>query len=222
MGPQKNNCNLFLNFTAKYGYNSYVMEIHRYVVLLYFPSKFFEMASRLHVTLLVLLRLLAIKFPLTYQEMHIKISRISIALIWIISLIVTIIVTFIGTFDDKGNYFVAKIVLLHGFGTFPVICIVFMNASLLRTLSQKRPSILTPSQGQNNTLNQMDSLRKEVMNRKMTILVLKVVGFLMFCYIPLIAWRHHYYSVVVYRENSLLTDTEVYICQFKNTYPLCA
>ena len=213
---KKNNYNLFSYFTAKYGYNSYVMEIRHYVVLLYFPSKFFEMASRLHVTLLVLLRLLAIKFPLTYQDMHIKISRICIALIWIISLIVTIIVTFIGTFDDKRNYFVAKIVLLHGFGTFPVICIVFMNASLLRTLSQKRPCIRTPSQGQNTTFDRMDSLRKETINRKMTILVLKVVGFLMVCYIPLIAWRHHYYSVVVYRENSLLTDTEVYIYTRRN------
>ena len=93
-----------------------------------------------------------------------------------------------------------------------------MNASLLRTLSQRRPCIRTPSQGQNTTFDRMDSLRKETINRKMTILVLKVVGFLMVCYIPLLAWRHHYYSVVVYRENSLLTDTEVYICQFKNNY----
>ena len=102
--------------------------------------------------------------------MHIRISRISIALIWIISLIVTIIITVIGTFDDKRIYFVAKTVLLHAFGTFPVICIVFMNVYLLRTLSQRRPSINTPSQGQKSTLSRMDSLRKEAMNRKMTIL----------------------------------------------------
>lgn len=202
---------VFVNyiFTAKYGYNSSVMEVQIYVAVLYFPSKLLEMSSRLHVTLLVFLRLLAIKFPLTFQDMHIKMSRICITIIWMISFIFSLIITLIGVFGKKEKYFVSKLAFLHISGTLPVIVIVIMNLFLLRTLRRRNHTVNSPSQKQISTLNRMDSSRTEALNKKMTGVVLKVVGFLLVCYIPLLAWRHHYYAVVVYRENSEFTDTEV-------------
>ena len=185
------------------------MDVQLYVAMLYFPSKMLEMSSRLHVTLLVFLRLLAIKFPLTFQDMHVKMSRICITIIWIITFIFSLIITLIGVFGKEGDYFVSKLAYLHISGTFPVISILIMNILLLRTLGRRNHVDNGPSQKQISTLNRMDSSRTEALNRKMTGVVLKVVGFLLVCYIPLLAWRHHYYAVVVYRENSEFTDSEV-------------
>ena len=185
------------------------MDVQLYAAILKFPTKMLEMSSRLHITLLIFLRLLAIQFPLTFQDMHIKMNRICITIIWMISFIFSLIITLIGIFGKKEKYFLSKLAFLHISGTLPVIVIVVMNLFLLRTLRKRKHAINGPLQKEICTLNRMDSSRTEVLNRKMTGVVLKVVGFLLVCYIPLLAWRHHYYAVVVYRENSEFTDTEV-------------
>ena len=158
-----------------------------------------ETSSCLHVTLLVFLRLLAIQKPLTYAELHGKLRYISIIIIWIISIVIQLIALIILIFEKGNVYLYYKDVTLHSFHTFPVICIIIMYTLLIWTLKKKKREIKDIRR----------SMEQDTINKKMTLLVQRVVLVLIICYVPFLGWRQYYYEVVIKRMDPRLFDVEV-------------
>ena len=158
-----------------------------------------ETSSCLHVTLLVFLRLLAIKKPLSYGEIHDKLRRISIIIIWIASITIQLVALIILIFEQGEAYLYYKDVTLHIFHTFPVICIIIMYTLLIWTLEKKKRQIK----------DSRISMKQESINKKMTLLVQRVVLVLIICYVPFLAWRQYYYEIVIKRFDPRLQDAEV-------------
>jgi hypothetical protein len=168
-----------------------------------------EMSSCLHVTFLVFLRLIAIKFPLSYQTSNRKLRRITIIVIWTISILAQSIPLAIMYSRPKEDYFLARLSILHLFGSFPVGCIVGMNLLLLWII--KRKPKLRSHQMTSEIMNNSELPISEALSKKMTMLVQKVVTFLLSCYIPYLAWAHYFYQVIIQRDNPQVSEIEVNI-----------
>ena len=168
-----------------------------------------EMSSCLHVTFLVFLRLIAIKFPLSYQTRNLKMRRITIIVIWTTSVLAQSIPLAIMYSKKKEDYFLARLTIVHCFGTFPVVCIVVMNILLLCIIARK-PKLTSNQTTATDMMMDRKSLPiSESMSKKMTMLVQKVVTFLLFCYIPYLAWAHYFYAVIIQRDNPEVSENEV-------------
>ena len=169
-----------------------------------------EMSSCLHITFLVFLRLIAIKFPLSYQTRNLKLRRIMIIVIWTISILAqSIPLAIMYSKSPKQNYFKARLCIVHLFGTFPVGCIVAMNILLLWIVARK-PKLNTGRLNVTSEIMHNSELPiSDAMSKKMTLLVQKVVTFLLSCYIPYLAWAHYFYAVIIQRDNPEVSENEV-------------
>ena len=88
------------------------------------------------------------------------------------------------TFKDRESYYYYKYFALHCLCTFPVICIVIMYAVLIWTLKRKR-----------GHTKETTSWIADSMNKKITLLVQRVVLFLLICYVPYIVWKQYLFGV---------------------------
>ena len=132
-----------------------------------------------------------------------------IIVIWTISILAQSIPLAIMYSSPKQNYFEARLCIVHLFGTFPVGCIVAMNILLLWIIARK-PKL--NDRGHQMTSEIMDNSNlpiSEAMSKKMTMLVQKVVTFLLSCYIPYLAWAHYFYAVIIQRDDPEVSENEV-------------
>ena len=100
-------------------------------------SEFFEAmeaASVLHILILVYLRLIAIRTPLSRDNRIIHLRKRLIILIWTISFSVKILGFLFGYFWIPLAYKVADIFQLFFLGVVPLISIIVMNCLIIRTL----------------------------------------------------------------------------------------
>ena len=165
-----------------------------------------ETSSCLHVTLLVFLRLLAILKPLTYRETHIKLRHTSIITIWIISISVHLVAVLsrvdFGVEKTGDFYFPYRYIVLHGFHTVPIICMVVMHAVLIWKLKTMRNNA-------NENIEDTTTTHADLTNKKMTLMVQRIVCFVVVCYVPYLSWKHYFYSVISKRHQLNILTSEV-------------
>ena len=169
-------------------YKGKIMEDFTSILVLFAPHAL-ELSSILHVTLLVFLRLLAVRDPLATPERRVKLRHVSIALIWTISLLLPTIFL-IATLLDAGSfhkYF--NIIYLNCFEIFPVICIVVMYYVLIRTLRKKKNENKDNSMGFKQIIQNSTA---DGYNKKMQLLVGRLVIVLLFCYVPFLACMNYF------------------------------
>lgn len=164
-----------------------------------FIPNILETTSILHVTLLVFLRLLAITDPMKYKEAHIKSRHKSIIVIWLTSIIVRLIALLSQKYHSKV-FFYYRYFLLHIFHTIPIIMIVIMYGTLIMTLKKRSATLLT--------MTEQSQQLSDSINRKMTIVVKRIVVSLLICYVPFLSWEQ-YYMIIAEREPFTIYKNEV-------------
>ena len=159
----------------------------------FFPSAL-EMSSVLHVTLLILLKLLAILKPESYRKLQRKIRNISITIIWSLSLVVHLSKTISAIFDEKfGQIQYLSITIV--FKLLPIISILLMDLILIWNLRK------ISTQTSDATGSSQKSIEKA-----MTLVVQRIVVALLICYGLSVPWRLYFLTSAYGRH---LTKTEV-------------
>ena len=163
-----------------------------------FPSHVLEYSSILHVALLVFLRVITLRNPLSQGDDIRKFRHVAITIIWIISITVVSldVISQCQGMDDFSMYL--NLVNLHCFKTIPVVGIVLMYGLLLWTVNRQQKQT-------NNIAISTDNSHREARNRRMTAIVSRVVICLLICYLPYLASKH--YFAVTDVKKSLLTQT---------------
>ena len=182
------------------GYLKYHITDWRIEGLTFIPN-ILETTSILHVTLLVFLRLLAVTDPMKYKEAHIKSRHKSILVIWLTSIIVRLIALISQKYHTKA-FFYYRYFLLHMFHTIPIIMIVIMYVTLIMTLKKRSMALISMTE-QSQQLSQS-------INRKMEIVVKRIVVSLLICYVPFLSWEQ-YYMVIAERVPFMIYKNEVII-----------
>ena len=100
------------------------------------PIHMLETASILHVTLLVFLRLKAVKKPMEEEKNERIIRIISVSTVWLLAIFSSVIPVIILPFVDFDTFRYMKMTTLHCLGTIPVILIIIMWRSLLMIAKQ--------------------------------------------------------------------------------------
>ena len=180
--------------------------------LLYFMPQVLEMASLLHVTLLVFLRLLAVKTPMAYHISHTNVPYSSLITIWATCILLQSLPLLALSFNKYSVYTYLRLLNLHCFHTIPLLLILLMYTSLIWTLRRKEKQ--QRQDFQNLPFNSMDY--RETRNKKMTLLVKRVVIFLLISYAPFVAWYQYYYIVVCKRDPLQILAVEVTIFYSNN------
>ena len=156
-----------------------------------------------HVVLLVFMRLLAVSRPLTYTATRNKIRRRSIVIIWLISISAQLLVVMAQIFAAENIYVYYRNIYLHVFHSIPVISIVVMHVTLIRILERKNNSdAVTGLGGHAQSLDQS-------INMKMTIMVKRIVSFLLLCYVPFLIWWQYFNIASVQKRPWIPTPLEV-------------
>ena len=166
-------------------------------------------SSILHVTVLVFLRLLAILKPLSYSEVHAKVRRLAILMIWIISITARYSIVPTQCFKIRSVYLHYMHIIFHCLHTIPVMCIALMYAKLVCVIQQKRNERKTIICKYLKFRAHADSD-----NRKSTLLAKRLGLFHLICYLPFLAWtqyllivapdripfKFHNYEVITYNK----------------------
>ena len=187
-------------FLGTKGYLTCHIEDWRIEGLTFIPN-ILETASILHVTLLVFLRLLAVTDPMKYKEAHVKSRHKSIIVIWLTSVIVRLTALLSQKYHSTV-FFYYRYFLLHIFHTVPIITIVIMYVRLIMIL-KRRSTTLTAMTERSQQLS-------ESINRKMAIVVKRIVVSLLICYVPFLSWEQ-YYMVIAERVPFIIYKNEVII-----------
>ena len=151
---------IYIFFAAVYNYNDvrFVLATTRIV------PHILEFSSCLHVTLLIFLRLLAIRYPLSYQILHKKLRHISIIAIWAITSLVQSIPLFTLLFaESKRLYTYVRLVLLNCFGTIPVVSMVIMSILFAWTVNKRKH--LIPNTDLNTASKFNDAITRKLNSR---------------------------------------------------------
>lgn len=175
--------------------------------LLYFIPQVLEMASLLHVTLLVFLRFLAVKAPMSHQISHTNVPYSSLIAIWGTCVLLQSLPVLALLFNKDSVHTNLRLLNLHCFHTIPLLLILLMYTLLIWTLRNKEKQ--QTRDFQNLPFNSMDY--RETRNKEMTLLVKRVVVFLLISYAPFVAWYQYYYIVVCKRNPLQILEVEVNI-----------
>ena len=170
-----------------------------------FIPNILETTSILHVTLLVFLRLLAVTDPMKYKEAHIKSRHKSIIVIWTTSVIVRLAALLSQKYHTTV-FLYYRYFLLHIFHTIPIIAIVIMYARLILTLKRRSTNLIT--------MTERSQQLSDSINRKMAIVVKRIVVSLLICYVPFLSWEQ-YYMVIAEREPFMVYKNEVIIVLYR-------
>ena len=175
------------------------------------------MSSVLHVMLLVLLRLLAILKPMSYQSIHTKLRYISIHIIWLWSFLFPGAVRTALIFKNETAFYHGNLFILLCCKALPVVLILIMYIMLICVLRFK-----TSKLPDNNTVElSTTSTGANLMEQKLTLAIQRIVLFVIFCYGPFLVWRAYFYVVVDRRENGMMLDEEVILIHnFQMTFNL--
>jgi hypothetical protein len=159
-------------------------------ILVLFAPIVLELSSILHVAVLVFLRLWAIRNPLSYNELHIKMQYISIKMIGAISLLVNISATVAFMASLKNAYPIVREMNLHIFSTLPAIAILIMYVMLMYILKIKQRK-------KSETLKDMTASNVDTKTTRMNSIVHRLVLFLLISYIPYLIWKEMFDGLVV-------------------------
>ena len=159
-------------------------------------------ASCLHVTLLVLLRLLAVAKPLKYKDIDKQPSHAPIFIIWLLASCVCLIPVFTERFVQGSCLIVHlnRILVLHGLQTIPIICTVLLYIGLIRTIRKTRHGgVLSISERRCSTV------MNDVLNKQMKMITGIVIS-LIVCYLPYLLWLEYCNSMFPYMYTQLKTS----------------
>ena len=162
-----------------------------------FVPNVLETNSILHVTLIVFLRLLAVTEPIKCKEIHKSLRHKSIILTWVIAFGVRSLSLIIQTLSSDA-FFYYRYFQLHAFHTLPIFLIVVMYIVLIKTLKKRHQNL--------DMIDFKSRIVADTMNKKMTIVVKRIVFGLLICYIPFLAWEQYYLFIskrvpfVIYRS----------------------
>ena len=161
-----------------------------------------ETSSLFHVALLVFLRLFAISQPMNYEETHIKLRYNGIVIIWIISVGVrlTALLTQRFALHFYLNYRIITVLISH---TAPIICIVTMYVTSIWILKRSRNA------SRDATLGNLSANCANSMDKKMTLMVQRIVTFLIVCHLPYMAWCIYFDKISIERKPFKMTQPEV-------------
>ena len=151
----------------------------------------------LHVALLVYLRMVTITRPFSYKDTHIKLRHISIVVIWVVSVIICFLPVLASYFNQEEFYDISRIVLLHGFHSIPVICIIIMYGKLSWTIASHKG--ISGTKG-----------RREITNQRPNLMIKRIVLCLVVCYLPYLSLWEYAYSVVGKRDPCVIYKFEVH------------
>jgi hypothetical protein len=160
------------------------------------PTYILEFSSILHVALLVFLRLMTIRNSLSNG--HEKYRLPFLVSIWMISIVPNLIRSVALIFMRKDIFVYLGIINFISIGTFPVIGIVIMYILLVHSVKKKK--------GPNkDVLTSNITPITESNNRRMTVIVMRLVIMLLICYIPYLANKLYFYGSVLNRASQKLT-----------------
>jgi membrane-anchored glycerophosphoryl diester phosphodiesterase (GDPDase) len=156
-----------------------------------FPLDVFSGASCYLVSLVILLRCLALFKPLGFETWHSKFTRISIPIIWIFLVVIVLMPTAISTKMFTTNIMPDTYKDLYGTSwnivynttiTFPVGLITILYLAQICILKPKN------NEGENNA--------KEVKRKAFERMIHMVTIGTLFCYAPFIMWRHVFMAFI--------------------------
>ena len=166
-----------------------------------------ETSSILHVAVLVFLRAMVVLKPMRFTEMHLKVRYTSIALIWITTLTVRSVNVIALYFNATSFYYYYEFADIHCFHTIPAIFIIFMYGIMTWIILQKSRN------KKENTVPSKTNPAAEI-NKRVTLIVRRIVLFYISCYVPYLAWKNYYLIVICNRKPFVIHEYEV-SCTFK-------
>ena len=137
-----------------------------------------EVTSILHILVLVYLRLLSIRQPLSTDNRVIQLRKKLIMLIWMISLAIEIWVLISFHFEIYGMWWLVKISITMIVEAVPLIVITVMNFLLIRALKKKKQDDLHPERIISNKSAVIENYDRT------TIAVKRLALFLLISYTP--------------------------------------
>ena len=138
------------------------------------PATTLTGSSCLFVALIVFLRLLTIKSPMTYARTHAKLGHIGSRTIWSFSFIVNL-VPVIGSLPSVSEpklRYICRAIAIHASLSAPILLTLIMYGILLYTLKHKHST-------SDETSRKMHSLRKMIRG---------VIAAMIICNAPMIVW----------------------------------
>ena len=152
------------------------------------------------------MRLLAISRPLTYKRIHEQLRHKSIVIIWIISIISQLLRVITQIFTTETFYPIYRDICLYFFNALPLLSIVVMHVTMV-LISKRRKRTAAQTSPQTNAQCTMD----EAQNRKMRLIVMRIVLFLLILYVPRLIWWQYYNIVSLEKRCWPPTPAEVII-----------
>ena len=123
-----------------------------------------------------------------------KLRRYLVISIWILSIIVTFLPFLASVLEMKEFYCYSALLNLHCFSTVPVIGIIFMYGLLIWTVQRQQRLKKESFPG-------MDTLKTDENNRRMTLIISRVVILLLICYLPYLVEKHYFLGTVIQRAS---------------------
>ena len=166
----------------------------------------------LHVTLLVILRLLAVERPMQYEDIHAKFQCKPLIIIWIFSTTVCLLPVISSPFsqdNQSARYFhkFCREIVLHGCHTVPICMIIIMYSRMLWTISKSIERITSAKHRPQIILN----IEAQRLKKELTRMVAGIVICLIICYVPyLIQWQ-----IDILKERNTCDISSEWVC--KNT-----
>lgn len=161
--------------------DSYLLEWDHNVILV--PKRTFEISSILHVVLLVILRLEAIKHP--KKKIMTKHNTILISSIWITSILCSALPICAIIINCKNAIPVIRLVELYCSSVVPVVGIVFTYRVLIWELKKQQKQ-------RNEIHNHGIVLNTDDNVKRVTVIVSRIVTVFLICYLPFLAERQYY------------------------------
>ena len=174
------------------------------IEMLKIVPKLFSTSTCLHVFLLVFLRRSAIVHPTTYKKTSAFKQRYKLTMaIWIISTSLCLFPIIARYADSSHLREIINYLLLHGFHTLPVACIIGMYMNVSWTI--KRHQIPNPTARKISVSylpgSGMDKNKKR-RRPKASEIIKRVIVCLVFCYFPyIVCWQ--YVTAIMMKRNPL-------------------
>jgi len=156
--------------------------------------------------MLVYLRLIAVTEAMKCKKIHRKHRKKSIFAMWIMSAIVNIFPPLAATVREESLreqlLMVSRNIVLHGFHTIPIICIIGIYVKLIYEIQSKNEEKeLAKARMSEGTYTRIN------LNNKLSTKMIKGVAIcLIVCYLPYLAWWQ--YSMIVFRVGSERNDMD--------------
>ena len=146
----------------------------------------------LHVAYLVYQRLIAVRLALQHEKIPTKQTHSKAILsMWTLSLLINLVPPTAAYFNQKQVLMTFKMLLLHGFHTLPIICIIVMYVILIHSIKLKNNDKETVS----TAISKYSNIN---MKTKLSTKMIKgVIVCLIFCYLPYLVWWQ--YSMETYQ-----------------------